>query len=488
MKFATLSTNDRDQRSVAREIETQQGWWVRFGSELLVYAADKKFDSAISRISARARNSVKNDGAVKKGDMHLVMQKGRTFQLENPEIRIILDKGRYLVVEMPKAKARKLSKRNDPCFHIEPLRENTTVFDTVAREDTPAPPDQAVINVVSGVQLSNYEANLAHLVSFPTRFSTSTHFQSAAEWAAGRFAELGMTSSIVPINVPGVGASANIVARKAGSGTGERKNILIVGHMDSVNQQGGAAANAPGADDNASGSAGVLTMASALAVAQFSHDLTFILFGGEEQGLHGSIQYLASLSESEKAGIHAVLNMDMIGSVNASPPAVLLESAPASQWMIDKLAGSAAAHTALEVQVSLNPFASDHVPFLDAGMSAVLTIEGADSANDAIHTENDTIDRIDTAFATEILRMNLGLAGIVAQPEAGCGCVNTGLDAGNIEKLNILVGHYQNLFSQYSRLNRDGLMDNNDYSNWQLARNSHDVFATSAGLPKATDN
>ena len=47
------------------------------------------------------------------------------------------------------------------------------------------------------------------------------------------------------------------------------------------------------------------------------------------------------------------------------------------------------------------------MPFIDAGVPAVLTIEGSDNANEAIHSERDTIDRIDYDFALEILRMNV---------------------------------------------------------------------------------
>ena len=75
--------------------------------------------------------------------------------------------------------------------------------------------------------------------------------------------------------------------------------------------------------------------------------------------------------------------------------------------MIDGLASAAAAYTGLEVQVSLSPYASDHVPFLDAGLPAVLTIEGADGANTAVHTAGDTVDRVDVDLAAEIVRMNV---------------------------------------------------------------------------------
>jgi len=179
----------------------------------------------------------------------------------------------------------------------------------------------------------------------------------------------------------------------------------VTAHLDSVNLAGGADAPAPGADDNGSGSAGLLEMARILADFDGRHDLRFILFGGEEQGLFGSRRYVGTLSTAERARIQAVVNMDMIGSLNSSTRSVLLEGAPVARRVMDGLTRAAATYTALTVERSLNPFASDHVPFIDAGVAAVLTIEGADNANTAIHSERDTLDEITYDFALEILRM-----------------------------------------------------------------------------------
>ena len=104
--------------------------------------------------------------------------------------------------------------------------------------------------------------------------------------------------------------------------------------------------------------------------------------------------------------------MDMVGTRNTAVPAVRLEGAPLSQRLIDDLASAAATYTDLRVETSLKPFASDHVPFINAGVPAVLSIEGADSANGNIHTAADTLEHIDLDLAVEILRMNLAaLAG-----------------------------------------------------------------------------
>jgi Zn-dependent M28 family amino/carboxypeptidase len=62
----------------------------------------------------------------------------------------------------------------------------------------------------------------------------------------------------------------------------------------------------------------------------------------------------------------------------------------------------------LRVEVSLNPFASDHVPFIEAGIPALLAIEGADNTNKDVHSERDALASIDAPFAAEILRMVVG--------------------------------------------------------------------------------
>ena len=89
---------------------------------------------------------------------------------------------------------------------------------------------------------------------------------------------------------------------------------------------------------------------------------------------------------------------------------MLLEGAPVAQRVMDGLGRAAATYTGLGVERSLNPFASDHVPFIQAGVPAVLTIEGADTANTAVHSAQDTLNRISYDLALEILRMNVAFA------------------------------------------------------------------------------
>lgn len=145
-----------------------------------------------------------------------------------------------------------------------------------------------------------------------------------------------------------------------------------------------------------------------LAGTPMRHDLRLVLFGGEERGLSGSQAHVAALAPADRSRITMVVNMDMIGRLNTSPPSVLRQGGEVSRPVIDALAEAAHDHTSLRVLTSLSPFASDHVPFIDAGLPAVLTIEGADDQNVDGHTPRDTLVGLELSLAVEILRMNAG--------------------------------------------------------------------------------
>jgi Zn-dependent M28 family amino/carboxypeptidase len=262
-----------------------------------------------------------------------------------------------------------------------------------------------VRRLVDAVDAVAYRATLTELANLPTRHSTSPEFAAAATAAAQQLSALGYAVTEQQVRVGGA-TSGNVIADRAGRGTAPRPVVVITAHLDSVNRRG-PQLPAPGADDNASGSAGVLAIARVLAGHDAAADLRLILFGGEEQGLHGSTRYVRGLDPAERARISAVINMDMIGVRNEAARTVLLEGAAVSTELIEVLAEAAATHTGLAVDRSFSPANSDHVPFIDAGIPAVLTIEGSDSSNGNVHSERDTLDTIDWALADQVVRMNV---------------------------------------------------------------------------------
>lgn len=341
------------------------------------------------------------------GRLHVVVQKGRLFQRSHPEAKVLLDRGRFLLVDIDPDQATAMQSK-EPCFtfYRPEAIEGGVVFEASAPTRAVRTPDPAVQALVARVSRAGFEADLAELVALPTRLSTSAHFVTAADQVAAKLLALGYRVTRQKVQV-GAGESANVIARARGTWPAPRGMVLVTAHLDSINHEDGIAAPAPGADDDGSGSAGVVAIARALAGHAGRRDLVLILFGGEEQGLLGSQHYVRSLSPARRARVRAVVNMDMIGRLNVPVPTVLLEGRTVSQGVIDSLSDMAATYTGLAVETSLNAANSDHVPFLDNGIPAVLTIEGADSTNDDVHSARDTLDRIDFALAEEILKMNV---------------------------------------------------------------------------------
>jgi hypothetical protein len=347
--------------------------------------------------------------------LFLVVQNGRLFQADHPEVPVVVDTGRHLVVDLEPEVARRLEGSGGACWALRPLPAGPVLTAAPAPEGRTAEPAW-VRRCVDRLSRDELAADLATLVASPTRHSASGGFDAAATWAAGRLAAAGCT--VTTQRVPrGGGQCRNVVADRPGTGPAPRDVVLVTAHLDSVNRLG-PDAPAPGADDNASGSAGVLALARALAGSPTLLDLRLVLFGGEEQGLLGSRRYVEELPGPERARIRAVVNMDMIAGRNTAVPGVLLEGAAVFRDVIDALARAAATSTGLAVSVGLTPANSDHVPFTDVGIPAVLTIEGADGTNRRVHTEEDTLPPLDLDLALEILRMNTAfVAGTLGRPE-----------------------------------------------------------------------
>ncbi|MCH8311132.1 MAG: M28 family peptidase, partial [Chloroflexi bacterium] len=112
---------------------------------------------------------------------------------------------------------------------------------------------------------------------------------------------LGDISATVTVET-GVVESQNVVAEKPGT-EGNGDIVILGGHYDTVE-------GTPGANDNGSGSATVITVAHAIADESYPFDIRFVLFGSEELGLHGSINHLNALTSDQRDHIIAMFNFD----------------------------------------------------------------------------------------------------------------------------------------------------------------------------------
>ena len=99
----------------------------------------------------------------------------------------------------------------------------------------------------------------------------------------------------------------NVIAELEGKND---DNVVMAGaHLDSVIE-------GPGINDNGSGSAALLETALMMAKVKPENTVRFAWWAGEEQGLVGSADYVAGLSQAERDRIALYLNYDMVGSPN----------------------------------------------------------------------------------------------------------------------------------------------------------------------------
>lgn len=375
--------------------------WVRLGRDVLLFSGAERPKPGVA---FRTGSDALEGANPRRDHLHVVRQKGRLFQRLHPNVNVLQDSGRFLVVELPPDEVPGPDPHGHTHFEVAPLLENEVLFSLADVDSAREKPDPAVEVFLETLDAEGFRRDLEELVGIKTRESLSEGYQRALEWARDQLA--GHTTRVESFAMPG-GTSANLVAGKPGTLDSDRDVILVTAHLDSVNLEGGPGAPAPGADDNGSGAAGVLAIARTLMHRELRHDVRFVLFGGEEQGLHGSRAFLAGLTAAQRGRIRAVVNMDMIGAKHASQPGVLLESSTTALWLLRELTRVAATYTDLQVQTSTHPFASDHVPFLNAGIPAVLTIEATDElSQDFVHSPRDTLERVDDELAIAILRMN----------------------------------------------------------------------------------
>lgn len=233
-------------------------------------------------------------------------------------------------------------------------------------------------------------------------------------------------------------------------GTGDaQKTVIVDAHYDTV-------ANAPGADDNGSGTVGVWEIARLLSRYPAKKTLQYIGFDLEEAGLVGSSRFVTN---GIPAGdqIEGVLNFEMIGYYSEKPGSQTLPTGfnllfPAAYNAVignqskgdfitnvgntassglATLFADAAKQYVPELKVisvvvpgngSIAPdlLRSDHAPFWQAGHKALMLTDGANFRNECYHTALDMYeDKLDFTFMSNVVKATLATAAKLAELQHG---------------------------------------------------------------------
>ncbi|MFC1475174.1 M28 family peptidase, partial [Candidatus Zixiibacteriota bacterium] len=296
---------------------------------------------------------------------------------------------------------------------IIPIRNENLKFEYLKESDrilkSLTSADVTLDSLVSIVKQDSLYSYITNLESYQPRVAGSDADYLSRDWLASQFQSFGYDSVVIDsftADIYGeVAQCQNIIAYKIGSRFPDHQ-IVVGAHKDAV-------PGSPGADDNGSGTGGVLEVARAL--ANIDTDMTFIfaLFDAEEQGLHGSYHYVEN-AQVRGDSIVYMFNMDMIGAENNSTQANLFhgpETEFSELWIsiAEPLVGIVGDLAGTSTQ-------SDHYPFSQAGYEVTFLAEKNFST--VYHSANDLSSRMNFEYYTRMVKAALATVYTVSQTVA----------------------------------------------------------------------
>jgi len=353
------------------------------------------------------------------------------------------------------------------------------VLPGVANAQTPAAAEQPLLHtVVSQVEPERLRTDITALVGFGTRHTLSDTVSdtrgigAARRWTEAQFRQISdacddcltialPADTVTGPRVPTPTEVVNVLAIQRGTGDPNRV-IIISGHIDSrVSDVMNATADAPGANDDASGVAAVLEAARVLSQYRFDATLVYAVLSGEEQGLFGG-KILADYAKAQGWVVEANLNNDIVGNSQGqsgvrdttrvrvfSEGTKTVETALQADRRrynggeldsssrnlgryVDGIADRYLTNFDVEMIYRTDRFGrgGDQVEMLRGGFPAVRITEGAenyDRQHQDLRTEGgvdygDTIEGVDFAYLGQVTRLNVAtMAALASAPMVPAG-------------------------------------------------------------------
>ncbi|UFH54767.1 M20/M25/M40 family metallo-hydrolase [Spirosoma sp. KNUC1025] len=207
--------------------------------------------------------------------------------------------------------------------------------------------DPQIAELIAQVSADSLRAHINGLVSFGTRHTLSVPADAnapvgkkglgaARQWILGKFQQYAkqsggrMTAALdtwilqpdgrrvdKPANM------GNVMATLKGTDPNDNRIFIVQGHMDSrVTNVMNRESDAPGANDDGSGTAAVIELCRVMSKSSFPATVVFVTLTGEEQGLLGA-EHLSERAVKENWNVEAVLNNDIMGSNNSSDTRII---------------------------------------------------------------------------------------------------------------------------------------------------------------------
>jgi hypothetical protein len=290
-----------------------------------------------------------------------------------------------------------------------PIRSTLPIIQQDISQSYQAKRNSIIVDLITPLNEGIYLDFLEDLVAFGPRVTSTDACQDAADYIYDQFLNMGLNTRIQEWE-EGTLTGTNIEATIPGIDETSDDIYIICAHYDSV-------PGSPGADDDGSGTVGVLSAAYLMKNYEFNHTIKFVTFSGEEQGLHGSYHYVQE-SVDNNLDIAGVLNLDMIGYATSenSASSIRVYEGDFSQNLLDIATDITSEYDDifdLEIIPSGYTWGSDHYYFWQAGYQALFFIES--EFNDYYHSSQDIIDHMNIDYAVDVSQLAIATLAEMAE-------------------------------------------------------------------------
>jgi hypothetical protein len=270
--------------------------------------------------------------------------------------------------------------------------------------------DTSIIDMINQINASLLFAYHHELMKFGPRYTGSLNCSLAAQYIYNAFQTIGLDDVEFHDWKYNGFISRNVVGTLYGTDTNSTAQYILCAHFDTV-------ASAPGADDDGSGTAAVLAIASVLSQYHFNHTIRFIAFSGEEVGTYGSFTYARDASYRGD-NIVAVLNMDMIGYANTTEGGRTLRffPPPRSRWIADYATTISEKYKKIiDMKIDTLPSyrGDDSQSFDDYGFDGVWIAH--QDGYPWGHSPNDTANHLNWSYYMKATKLMLAITAEIAQ-------------------------------------------------------------------------
>ncbi len=280
--------------------------------------------------------------------------------------------------------------------------------------------DPFIQSIVDQVDTDSITAYIQRLQDFKTRLIFTDSSYAASEWLRQKFSGWGYATEFdsfwVSTSWPGSGYERNVIATVSGT-MNPSKIFIICGHFDAIVWHDTAVAqyNAPGADDNASGTVAAMEAARIFRNYSWEPTMQFIGWAAEELGLLGSRHY-ARWADSIDLDIGGVVNLDMIGYMDdANLDCIIQRRDSPPLWLSDLFYHVGETYVpSLTVYPVTSGGGSDWYPFAQRGYASV---GGAEAAlthfNPYYHDTTDLLSTLSPELYTRITKVSIATMAIL---------------------------------------------------------------------------